>query len=182
MNRVVIGAALGLLLATAPVAQAESPGIRHLDSSDAFARVDQRLRAAIEEKGLTLMSVIDHADNARRVDLSLPPTRTFVFGNPAVGTPTMQCQGSMALDLPKVHKQLEDIICIPAEEAIPASAKNGIGIEQPESVPETVEEPTPSPVIETHLLDMDMLESYVDIVGAKPVYDSIKMLDRKSVV
>lgn len=32
-------------------------------------------------------------------------------------------------DLPSVHKQLEDIICIPAEEAIPASAKNGIGIE-----------------------------------------------------
>lgn len=32
-------------------------------------------------------------------------------------------------DLPKVYKQLEDIICIPAEEAIPASAKNGIGIE-----------------------------------------------------
>lgn len=49
--------------------------------------------------------------------------------------------------------------------------------EQPESVPETVEEPTPSPVIETHLLDMDMLESYVDIVGAKPVYDSIKMFE-----
>ena len=33
-------------------------------------------------------------------------------------------------DLPSVHKQLEDIICIPAEEAIPASAKNGIGIEK----------------------------------------------------
>ncbi|MCQ9051278.1 aerobic respiration two-component sensor histidine kinase ArcB [Vibrio diabolicus] len=49
--------------------------------------------------------------------------------------------------------------------------------EQPESIPETVEEPTPSPVIETHLLDMDMLESYVDIVGAKPVYDSIKMFE-----
>lgn len=101
MNRAVIGAALGLLLATAPAAQAESPGIRHLDSSDAFARVDQRLRAAIEEKGLTLMSVVDHAANARRVERSLPATRTFIFGNPAVGTPMMQCQGSVALDLPQ---------------------------------------------------------------------------------
>jgi two-component system aerobic respiration control sensor histidine kinase ArcB len=35
----------------------------------------------------------------------------------------------------------------------------------------------PSPVIETHLLDLDMLESYVDIVGVKPVYDSIKMFE-----
>ncbi|WP_240036465.1 DUF302 domain-containing protein [Halomonas urmiana] len=101
MKRAMIGAALGLLLATAPVAQAETHGIMHLDSDDAFARVDQRLRTAIEEKGLTLMSVVDHAANARRVDLSLPPTRTFVFGNPAVGTPMMQCQGSMALDLPQ---------------------------------------------------------------------------------
>lgn len=37
--------------------------------------------------------------------------------------------------------------------------------------------PTPSPVINTHLLDLDMLESYVDIVGVKPVYDSIKMFE-----
>ncbi|WP_104040913.1 aerobic respiration two-component sensor histidine kinase ArcB [Vibrio hyugaensis] len=45
--------------------------------------------------------------------------------------------------------------------------------------PEIVEDvtPTPSPVINTHLLDLDMLESYVDIVGVKPVYDSIKMFE-----
>ncbi|ANQ25436.1 aerobic respiration two-component sensor histidine kinase ArcB [Vibrio natriegens] len=48
---------------------------------------------------------------------------------------------------------------------------------QPVEVLEVKEEPTPSPVIETHLLDLDMLESYVDIVGAKPVYDSIKMFE-----
>ncbi|NOH48847.1 aerobic respiration two-component sensor histidine kinase ArcB [Vibrio rotiferianus] len=39
------------------------------------------------------------------------------------------------------------------------------------------EVPASSPVIETHLLDLDMLESYVDIVGVKPVYDSIKMFE-----
>ncbi|MFC3284928.1 DUF302 domain-containing protein [Litchfieldella rifensis] len=33
--------------------------------------------------------------------LELPPTRTFIFGNPEVGTPMMQCQGSVALDLPQ---------------------------------------------------------------------------------
>ncbi|ALR16480.1 aerobic respiration two-component sensor histidine kinase ArcB [Vibrio natriegens] len=48
---------------------------------------------------------------------------------------------------------------------------------QPVEVLEVKEEPAPSPVIETHLLDLDMLESYVDIVGAKPVYDSIKMFE-----
>ncbi|MFZ6041074.1 aerobic respiration two-component sensor histidine kinase ArcB [Vibrio natriegens] len=48
---------------------------------------------------------------------------------------------------------------------------------QPVEVLEVKEESAPSPVIETHLLDLDMLESYVDIVGAKPVYDSIKMFE-----
>ncbi|WP_407559073.1 aerobic respiration two-component sensor histidine kinase ArcB [Vibrio parahaemolyticus] len=43
--------------------------------------------------------------------------------------------------------------------------------------PEVKEEAARSPVIETHLLDLDMLESYVDIVGVKPVYDSIKMFE-----
>jgi GTP-binding protein LepA len=33
-------------------------------------------------------------------------------------------------DLPTVHKQLEDILAIPADEAIPASAKAGIGIDE----------------------------------------------------
>jgi len=46
-------------------------------------------------------------------------------------------------DLPKVHKQLEDIICIPADEAIPASAKNGIGIED---ILEAVVDRIPPPV------------------------------------
>ncbi|WP_018969080.1 translation elongation factor 4 [Rubritalea marina] len=46
-------------------------------------------------------------------------------------------------DLPKVHKQLEDIICIPAEDAIPASAKAGIGIED---ILEAIVERVPPPV------------------------------------
>lgn len=49
-------------------------------------------------------------------------------------------------DLPKVHKQLEDIICIPAEDAIPASAKNGIGIDDIlEAIVERVPPPTENP-------------------------------------
>ncbi len=48
---------------------------------------------------------------------------------------------------------------------------------EPVEVPEVTKQPAPSPVIETHLLDLDMLESYVDIVGAAPVYESIKMFE-----
>ncbi len=48
---------------------------------------------------------------------------------------------------------------------------------EPVEVPEAIEDPSPSPTIETHLLDLDMLESYVEIVGADPVYDSIRMFE-----
>ena len=63
-------------------------------------------------------------------------------------------------DLPKVHKQLEDIICIPAEEAIPASAKNGIGIEE---ILEAVVERIPPPAEdEDHLLRASVFDSVYD--------------------
>lgn len=63
-------------------------------------------------------------------------------------------------DLPSVHKQLEDIICIPAEEAIPASAKNGIGIEE---ILEAVVERIPAPVEnEDKLLRASVFDSVYD--------------------
>jgi len=63
-------------------------------------------------------------------------------------------------DLPSVHKQLEDIICIPAEEAIPASAKNGIGIEE---ILEAVVERIPPPVEnEDKLLRASVFDSVYD--------------------
>lgn len=63
-------------------------------------------------------------------------------------------------DLPKVHKQLEDIICIPAEEAIPASAKNGIGIED---ILEAIVERVPPPVEdEDKLLRASVFDSVYD--------------------
>ncbi len=44
-------------------------------------------------------------------------------------------------------------------------------------VTEVIEESASLPAIETHLLDLEMLESYIDIVGVTPVYDSIKMFE-----
>ena len=63
-------------------------------------------------------------------------------------------------DLPKVHKQLEDIICIPADEAIPASAKNGIGIEE---ILEAVVARIPPPIEnEDKLLRASVFDSVYD--------------------
>jgi len=101
MRKMLTGTAMAMFVAIPLVVQAEEHGVMHLQSSDDIQRVEERLREAIEDKGLTLMTVVDHTANAEGVGLSLPATRTFIFGNPQVGTPMMQCQGSMALDLPQ---------------------------------------------------------------------------------
>ncbi len=90
-----------LLLTAGGLAQAGDHGIEQRASDDGIEAVDQRLRAALEERDMRLVTVVDHAANAESVELSLPPTRTFIFGNPEIGTPMMQCQGSLALDLPQ---------------------------------------------------------------------------------
>lgn len=93
--------AVAMLIAMPLAVHADESGVMSVRTDDAMERVEQRLRDAIEDRGLTLMNVVDHAANAESVELSLPATLTFIFGNPNVGTPLMQCQGSMALDLPQ---------------------------------------------------------------------------------
>ena len=59
-----------------------------------------RFEKIIEKKGLSLFHVLDHAQNAKNAGLSLRPTTVVVFGSPKVGTPLMQCNQTMGLDLP----------------------------------------------------------------------------------
>ncbi|MGA0846784.1 MAG: translation elongation factor 4, partial [Luteolibacter sp.] len=65
-----------------------------------------------------------------------------------------------AADVPKCQKQLEDILCIPAEDCIPASAKNGIGIEEIlEAIVQRVPAPTENP---DQLLRCSVFDSIYD--------------------
>ncbi|MDP3534913.1 MAG: DUF302 domain-containing protein [Halomonas sp.] len=93
--------AVAALIVAQPVFASSSTGIEHVDSERSFEQVTDQLSSALEEKGLMLVASIDHAQNAADNGLSLPATTTFIFGNPNVGTPMMQCNGSVALDLPQ---------------------------------------------------------------------------------
>jgi GTP-binding protein LepA len=65
-----------------------------------------------------------------------------------------------AADVPKCRRQLEEILAIPAEDAIPASAKNGIGIEEIlEAVVKRVPHPTENP---DRLLRCSVFDSLYD--------------------
>src|SRR5207249_3571289 len=51
-------------------------------------------------KKIQVFADIDHTAGAHNVGLSLRPTRVLIFGNPQVGTPLMQSQQTIGLDLP----------------------------------------------------------------------------------
>jgi uncharacterized protein (DUF302 family) len=49
-----------------------------------------RLTAALDEKSITPVARIDHAEAAEAAGLELKPTEVLLFGNPKLGTPLMQ--------------------------------------------------------------------------------------------
>ena len=77
-------------------------GFRGTVSPDGFSDVNARLDAALAEAGpVTVAATVGHAMNAASAGLSLPPTRVVLFGNPMLGTPLMQADPRVGLDLPQ---------------------------------------------------------------------------------
>lgn len=73
-----------------------------IESSGSVADSVDRVKAAIEDiDGLSLMAVFDHTANAAGVDRELLPTTVLVFGNPDIGTPLMQENRTVAIDMPQ---------------------------------------------------------------------------------
>lgn len=68
-----------------------------------------KLQKVLTAKGMKVFTVIDHAAGAQQAGLELRPTKLVLFGNPKVGTPLMQCQQSVALDLPQKALIWEDM-------------------------------------------------------------------------
>jgi uncharacterized protein (DUF302 family) len=71
-----------------------------LPSAHNVTETVRRLKALLAQKGIGLFAHIDHAAAAREVGLSLRPTQVLIFGNPKAGTPLMQSQQAIGLDLP----------------------------------------------------------------------------------
>ncbi len=76
-------------------------GIIHIKSNHDVSTTIDKLRTALETKGMTIFKRIDHTDGAKNAGLDLRPTQLLIFGNPKVGTPLMLCSQTAALDLPQ---------------------------------------------------------------------------------
>jgi uncharacterized protein (DUF302 family) len=59
-----------------------------------------RILAAIEQLGMTVLARVDHSAAAAKVGMELRPTEVVLFGNPGAGTPLMQDAQAMGIDLP----------------------------------------------------------------------------------
>jgi uncharacterized protein (DUF302 family) len=75
-------------------------GLIVVQSSHGPAETMDRLVAEIKAKGLTVFARIDHAAGAEEVGLPLRPTELVIFGNAKGGTPLMQSNQEIGLDLP----------------------------------------------------------------------------------
>lgn len=65
-----------------------------------FDETVSRLQTEIATRGAQVFAVIDHAAEAARVGLTMPPTKLVVFGSPRAGTPLMLLAPTLAIDLP----------------------------------------------------------------------------------
>jgi uncharacterized protein (DUF302 family) len=75
-------------------------GLTTLKSSRGPKETMDRLVAEVEAKGLTVFARIDHAAGAEEAGLALRPTELVIFGNAKGGTPLMQANQAIGIDLP----------------------------------------------------------------------------------
>jgi len=94
----VIVLALTVVLGGAQAMAAD--GLITLRSSFGPKETMDRLDAAVRAKGLTVFARIDHAGGATEVGLPLRPTELLIFGNARGGTPLMQSDQTIGIDLP----------------------------------------------------------------------------------
>ena len=77
-------------------------GLVTIESNGSLAESVDRVKETIEGiDGLSLMAEFDHTTNAAAVDRDLLPTTVLVFGNPDIGTPLLQDNRTVAIDMPQ---------------------------------------------------------------------------------
>lgn len=88
-----------LLIATA-IGPAIAGNLVTVESKHSVKETVDRLVAAIEKRGIKVAARIDHAAGAKAAGMELPPTEVLLFGSPKLGTPLMQANPAIAIDLP----------------------------------------------------------------------------------
>lgn len=83
-------------------------GLTTLPSAHSAKDTIERLESEVESRGMTVFARIDHAAGAKQAGMTLRPTELLVFGNARAGTPLMQADQTMGIDLPLKALAWED--------------------------------------------------------------------------
>jgi uncharacterized protein (DUF302 family) len=75
-------------------------GLVTLESRNPAVETAERVKAEIEKRGMSVFARVDHAAAARAAGMELRPTEVLLFGNPRAGTPLMQADQTIGIDLP----------------------------------------------------------------------------------
>jgi uncharacterized protein (DUF302 family) len=78
----------------------QGTGIVNVLSHHTVDQTVEKLKAILDEKGVTLFALVDHSGEAEKVGMKMPPTKLMIFGSPKAGTPLMLAAPSVAIDLP----------------------------------------------------------------------------------
>jgi len=77
-------------------------GIIQVKSVHNFETTYSKLKDALEKNPMIkVIAELDHSKNASNVNLSLGKTKIILFGNPKLGTPLMQENINIGIDLPQ---------------------------------------------------------------------------------
>ena len=85
-----------------------APGLTTVRSEYSAEDTLERLEAEIKARGIDVFARIDHAAGATMAGLPLRPTTVLIFGNAKAGTPLMQADQAVGIDLPLKALVYED--------------------------------------------------------------------------
>jgi len=91
---------LGLAAIISQPAHADGNGLIIKQSDFDVAKTIDRLGIAMERKGIKVFKRVNHAKGAKSVGMDLAPAEVLIFGTPKIGTPLMQSNPMIGLDLP----------------------------------------------------------------------------------
>lgn len=83
-------------------------GLKTMPSEYGAKETVDRLEAEIKAKGMTVFARVDHAAGAEAEGLPLRPTELLIFGSAKAGTPLMEKNQAIGIDLPLKALVYED--------------------------------------------------------------------------
>ena len=130
--------ALGMTVVASGGAQAGDEILIKTSTRSVKETIDA-LAAKLKEKGIKIAARVDHAAGAQAAGLELPPTELLIFGNPKLGTPLMQANRAIGLDLPmKVLAWQEEDGTVKVAYTAPAALAKRHGIKGQDKIVETM--------------------------------------------